>query len=229
MAEPTTTADTTVASAPTDPTAPAATTQPTTGSEAEINSGGEEALVPSHRVREETEARRKAEERATQLETELETERQKARTPAPNDDEPDPEVEKLLDSYAKRKGLVSQEVLAAEQSKIQVQRDVEDLTTNPPNPGIPYDNKAVMDYAKANSMPITSKAALRAAYREMNYDKIVEAQRQSAIDAYKKAGSSGAEQPGSAGAVAPEEPKLTGTTPKERAKERIRLARQKLL
>jgi hypothetical protein len=86
-----------------------------------------------------------------------------------------------------------------------------------------------MDYAKTNNMPITSKAALRAAYREMNYDKIVEAQRQSAIEGYKKAGSSGAELPGSSGATPPEEPELKGKTPKERVKERVRLARQKLL
>jgi hypothetical protein len=216
-------ADPGVTAPPAEPTAPAA---PPVGSEPVTNPG--EQTVPFTRFQEVNDRAKAEAERATQLEQELE----EARKPAPppvDDDNPDPDVEKLLDSYAKRKGLVSQAELAAEQNKLQVQRDIEDLSTNPPNPGIPYDNKAVMDYAKTNNMPITSKAALRAAYRELNYDKIVEAQRQSAIEGYKKAGNSGAELPGSSGAVAPEEPELKGKTPKERAKERIRIARQKLL
>lgn len=205
--------------------APAAPVEaPPSGSEPDNNSG-DPAMVPSDRLREETEKRRKAEEDNERLQQELEA----SKAPPPtNDDDPDPDVEKLLDSYAKRKGLVSQEELAAERSKIQVEQDINELTANPPNPGIPYDNKAVMDYAKSNNMPITSRTALRAAYRELNYDKIVEATKQSAIEGYRKAGSSGAELPGSSGAVAPTEPELTGKTPKERARERIRNARQKL-
>lgn len=210
---------------PAEPAAPAAPSEPASGSEPDINpSPAEPSMVPSDRLREETEKRRQAEERIAELEA--------AQTPTPQItddlDDIDPDSAEIVRKVAKKLGLVSREDLAVEQSKVQVQQDVNDLTANPPNPGIPYDNKAVMDYAKTNNLPITSKAALKAAYREMNYDKIVEAERQKAIEGYKTAGASGAEQPGSSGAVAPQEPQITGRNPKERAKERIRLARQKL-
>lgn len=218
-----------VTAPPAEPAAPAAPApEPTPSGGDPVTSPGSnpEQTVPFSRFQEVNDKAKAESERVAELERQLE---EKNTPPPVNDDEPDPEVERLLDSYAKRKGLVSQEELAAERSKIQVQQDISELTTTPPNPGIPYDNKAVMDYAKSNNMPITSKAALRAAYRELNYDKIVEAQRQSAIEGYKKAGSSGAEQPGSSGAVAPTEPELTGKTPKERVRERVRNARQKLV
>lgn len=207
-----------------EPAAPTAPQQPASGSEPDNNpSPAEPAMVPSNRLREETEKRRQAEDRIAELEAS-----QQSPTSQITDDELDPDVEELIRKGAKKLGLVSKEELEANQNLIQVQQDVADLTANPPNPGIPYDNKAVMEYAKSNNMPITSKTALRAAYREMNYDKIVEAERQRAIDGYKKAGSSGAEQPGSRGSVEPVEPELTSKTPKERTRERIRNARQKL-
>ncbi len=212
-----------VTAPPAEPAAPVAPSTPPVSED--VTTPGEQT-VPFSRFQEVNDKAKAAEELAQQREAELEELR---KPPPPNDDEPDPDVEKLLDSYAKRKGLVSQEELAAERANIQVQQDIDNLTANPPNPGIPYDNKAVMDFAKANNMPITSKAALRAAYRELNYDKIVEAQRQSAIEGYKKAGSSGAELPGSKGPQAPEEPKLEGKTPKDRIRERIRLSRQNQL
>lgn len=214
-------ADATPVATVVDPPAPSEPASP--GTEPDNNPEGkpDPAMVPSDRLREETEKRRRAEE-------ELEALRESQVQPVSQDDELDPEVEEMIRKGAKKLGLVSKEELAAEQSKVQVQQDIKDLEANPPNPGIPYDNRAVMDYAKSNNMPITSKVALRAAYRELNYDKIVEAQRQSAIEGYKKAGSSGAEQPGSAGAIPPTEQELTGKTPKERVRERVRNARQKL-
>lgn len=219
-----------VTAPPAEPAAPAAPATPApTGSEPVTNPGtpGEQS-VPFSRFQEVNDKAKVAEEDARQAREELEALRAQPSSSQGADDELDPEVEDLIRKGAKKLGLVSQAELDANNQQNQVRQDIADLTTNPPNPGIPYDNKAVMDYAKANNMPITSKAALRAAYREMNYDKIVEAQRQSAIESYKKAGSSGAEQPGSTGAVIPPEPELTGRTPKERAKERIRLARQKI-
>lgn len=211
---------------PAEPAAPVAD-QPTppTGSEPENNTG--EATVPSARLREETEKRRKAEEEREALQAELET--LKA-PPAPSSDELElePDTEKLLDSYAKKRGLVSETELAAERQRIQVQQDVRDLENTPPNPGIPFNDKDVAEYAKANNLPITSKQAWVSAYRQLNYDKIVEAERQKAIDGYKAAGSGGAESPGSGGAIAPDEPELTSKDPKSRTRERIRNARQKL-
>lgn len=225
--EPTT--DPGVTAPPADPAAPAAPATPApTGGDAVTSPGTPgEQTVPFSRFQEVNDKAKADSERVSQLERELE----EAKQPTPqitDTDELDPDVEELIRKGAKKLGLVSKEDLAAEQTKNQVQQDISDLTSNPPNPGIPYDNKAVMDYAKTNNMPITSKAALRAAYRELNYDKIVETQRQSAIEGYKKAGGSGAEMPGSSGAVLPPEPELKGRNPKERAKERIRLARQKL-
>lgn len=198
---------------------------PSNGSEPENNSG--EATVPSARLREETEKRRKAEEDNTRLQQELDAAKTPP-TPSGDEVELEPDTEKLLDSYAKKRGLVSQEELASERNKIQVQQDVKELTASPPNPGIPFNDKDVAEYAKTNNLPITSRQAWVAAYRQLNYDKIVEAERQKAIDGYKSAGSSGAETPGSGGAIAPEEPELTSKDPKSRTRERIRNARSKL-
>lgn len=207
---------------PAEPAAPAVAEPPV---REDVTNPGEQS-VPFSRFQEVNDKAKADAERVTELERQLE----EVKTPPPvDDDNPDPEVEKLLDSYAKRKGLVSQEELAAERNKITVQQDVNDLTATPPNPGIPYDNKAVVEFAKANNMPLTSKAALKAAYRELNYDKIVEAERQRAIDGFKKAGNSGAEQPGSGGPTPPVEPELKSKDPKSRTRERINLARQKLL
>lgn len=205
-------------------------TPPTTpsGSEPENNTGDDApATVPSDRLREETEKRRKVEEENERLQQELDASKQTTTTQ--DDVELEPDTEKLLDSYVKKHGFVSQKELEAERLNIQVQQDIKELTSTPPDTGIPFNYKDVMDFAKDNNLPITSRAALQAAYRELNHDKIVEAERQRAIDGYKKAGSSGAEQPGSSGATEPSEPeidpKISG---KERTRERIRLAKQKL-
>jgi ribosome-binding protein aMBF1 (putative translation factor) len=182
-------------------------------------------MVPSGRLREETERRRKAEDELEAFKKQNET------PPAPvvnEDDDLEPDVEELIRKGAKKLGLVSKDDLAAERSKQQVAEDVQSLTTAPPVQGIPYDHRAVMEYAQANNLPITSKSALTAAYKELNWNKIVEGERQRAIDGYKTAGNNGAETPGSQGAQPPEEPALTGKSTKERNRERIRNARQKL-
>lgn len=223
-------ATTPAAPPPADPAASAAPVQPTPpGTEPENNSGGQPAMVPSDRLRQETEARRQAEERTQELEAELEAARQ-PQTPPPDsddDDELDPATEKLLDGYAKKRGLVSQSELDARAMQQQVRQDITSLVANPPVPGIPYDDKLVMAHAKANDLPITSKNALVAAYRDLNWDKIVEAERQKAIDGFKTGGGSGAEKPGSSGGQPPAAPEITGKSPRDRVRERIRLARQK--
>lgn len=223
------------ATPPVVPAAPAASAEPQVpptppstppGIEPDTNPGGEPAMVPSDRLREETEKRRAAEDRVKELEAQTPSAPQ---LPANEDDDLDPEVEDLIRKGAKKLGLVSQEDLDARQTEAQVRQDVIALETTPPVVGIPYDHKAVLEYANTNNMPITSKAALQAAYKEMNWDKIVEAERQRAIDGYKSGDSSSAEQSGSGGPIPPAEPELTAKTPKERTRERIRNARQKLM
>lgn len=217
------------AAPPAEPQAPPTPPAPTPpGNEPDNNPGGQPgAMVPSDRLREETEKRRQAEEESARLQAELDS--RPAVTPTVNeDDDLDPEVEDLIRKGAKKLGLVSQTELDAIQTNAQVRQDVTALEATPPVPGIPYDHKAVMAYAEANNLPITSKAALQAAYKEMNWDKIVEAERNRAIDGYKAGNGGGAEKPGSGGATPPSEPDVTGRNPKERIKSRIGLARQKL-
>lgn len=217
------------APAATEPQAPAQPNDPT-GSEPVTNPGDKsEQTVPFARFQEVNDKAKEAEERATKLQEELDQRPQTPSiTPQNGEEELDPEVVDLVSKSAKKLGFVTQEELAQRETDIQVRQDVRELETTPPNVGIPYDHKEVLKYANDNNLPITSKAALRAAYRELNYDKIVEAERQKAIEGYKTAGSSGAEQPGSTGATPPSEPELTGKTAKERTRERIRNARQKL-
>ncbi len=212
----------------TEPAASAPPTEPT-GSEPVTNPGDKtEQTVPFSRFQEVNDKAKAAEEKASQLQEQLDQSQQTPSVTQNEDDDLDPEVQDMIRKGAKKLGLVSQEELAAERSKIQVEQDIQSLTASPPVPGIPYDNKAVMDYAKENNLPIISKNALVAAYRSLNWDKIVEVEHQRAIEGYKTAGSSGAEQPGSTGAVEPSEPELTGKSTKERTRERIRNARQKL-
>jgi hypothetical protein len=229
MAEEVVTPDEIVAPSATEPASPVETTQPAAnGSEPDTNSS-EPSTVPSARLREETEKRRKAEEENERLRTELETKNTPPQTPVVDETYPDSDTEKILDSYVKKHGFVSQEELAAQRMQVQAQQDVKDLTTNPPIPGIAYDNKEVRDYAAKNGLPITSKNALVAAYKELNWEKIVEAERLQAIDSYKAGGSGSAELPGPGGATLPPEPELKGKSTKERTRERVRNARQRQL
>lgn len=220
------TADTTTDSATVDPSVANTATvdnsqTTTTGSEADNNSS-EEAMVPSHRVREETEQRHKAEERARELEERIAA--MEARNTQSSDEEVElePDTERLLDAYVKKHGFVSQKELADERNRLQVQQDVRDLTDQYAKSGIPFEDRKVFDYAQQNNLPITSKAALDAAYKQMNWDKIVEAERQRAIDQFKTGNSSSAEKPGSSAPRTTEEP-----TPGD-LKSRIHAARLKL-
>jgi hypothetical protein len=214
----------------TPPAAPAAEPQnpptpPPTGSEPENNPGAPGAMVPSERLREETEKRRKAEEELEQLRNQPPPAQPQAQPD--EDDELDPDVQRMLDGYVKKRGLVSQEELDGERLRLQVQQDVKDLESNPPVPGIAYDHNSVIAYANENGPPITSKAALRAAYREMNWDKILEAERQRTIAGVNEGNRGGAEQPGGGGATPPSEPAVEGKNPHERNRSRIRSALQK--
>lgn len=214
--------------APAEPTAPLvpSSSQPN-GSEPEINPGGEPAMVPSDRLRQETEKRHEAEQRAKDAEEALANSTPPSASTPDLDEDVEPDVVDAVRKSAKKLGYITKEDLAAERAKDQVQRDVSDLTANPPVPGIPFDREAVTAYAEENGLPITSKNAWVAAYRSANWDKILEAERQRAIDSSRGNGSS-AEQPGPGGAVPPAEPEITGKSTKERTRERIHNARQKL-
>lgn len=198
------------------------------GNEPDINPGEPGAMVPSERLREETEKRRKAEEEVERLKAEQASPAQPQAQPSDDDDELDPDVERMLDGYAKKRGLVSKADIDAERLVDQVKQDVRDLEAQYSTTGIPYNHQEIVKYAQENNLPITSKAALRAAYRDMNWDKLVEAERQRTIASQHSASRSGAELPGGGGPKPPEEPELTGKSPKDRTRERIRLARQKI-
>lgn len=204
-----------------NPEPPAPSPQPTpNGSEPDSNSGGQQqpAMVPSDRLREETEARRKAEERLAQLEAERE-EAAKAKPQAGDDLEIDPDVQKILDTYAKRNGFVTQEELNRVRQdaevRVQVQQDVAELKGQYKD----YDHQKVVAFAKENNMPITSKTSLEAAYTLMNRDSLLEAERKRAVAEFQEGNKSGGEKPGPGGAKPPENPQ-----PKS-LRERIHLAR----
>ena len=213
-----------VTTPPVEPAASAAA-EPTlpSGSEPVINKEGEgEQTVPFTRFQEVNDKAKEAEEKAARLESELETERQaKVQTPQKEEDEVDPDVLELVKKSSAKLGLVSKEELDVREAKIQVQQDLNDLTSQYKDSGIPFDGKKVIDYARANGMPIGSKKSLDAVYKEMNYDSIIEAQRKAAIDAFQQGNKSGAEKPGSKGAQPPTEPKPANL------KERIAQAREK--
>lgn len=193
-----------------DPAAPAAPapSEPT-GSEPVINpSGTEEQTVPYTRFQEVNKAKADAEEKSARLESELEAERQaKAPVTSEEDDDIDPETLDLVNKSAKKLGFVSKEELDARDLKDQVQKDIDNLTSEYKDSSVPFDGKAVIKYANDNNMPLGSKQSLDAVYQYMNRDAIIEANRKAAIESFQKGSASSGEKPGSAGAKLPEEPK----------------------
>lgn len=210
-----------------EPQAPQGQPIPPSGREPVTNPGGtpEGQYVPFDRFQEVNNRAKIAEEEAQRFREENEQLRGQQTPPPQGDDEDlDPDVEDLIRRGAKKLGLVSSEELAERELRAQVQQDVKDLETQYANSGVPYEHQSVLKYAEDNNLPITSKAALRAAYRELNWDKIVEAERQSAITQFKENGSGRAERPGSSGNQPPKDP----TQPVHGTKNRIRAARQRL-
>lgn len=215
--EPTT--DPGVVAPPTEPTAPAA--EPTVREDVTNPGKTEEQSVPFTRFQEVNDKAKASDERATQLEQELEQLREQQARPQTPEEDVDPDVLDLVKKSAAKLGFVSKEDLDSREAKIQVTQDLNDLTSQYKDSGIAFDGKKVIDYAKANGMPLGSKKSLDAVYKEMNYDAIIEANRKAAVTAYQEGAKSGAEKPGSTGAKAPEEPKAGNL------KERIKAAREK--
>lgn len=209
----------------TDPAASAATVQPTTstGSEAVTNTGGTgEQQVPFTRFQEVNDKAKAEEERATNLQKELDDfKAQQAQTTSSSDEELDPDVLDLVKRSSAKLGLVSKEELDTREAQIQVRQDIVDLTSQYKDSGIAFDGKKVIDYAKANGMPLGSKQSLDAVYQYMNREAIVEGQRKAAVTAFQEAAKGGGEKAGSKGASAPEEQQPAGL------KDRIRQAREK--
>lgn len=212
----------------TPPVEPAAPAAPASGQTPPASEGvtppasSDEQHVPYQRFQEVNTRAKEAEDRAAALEAELQAARDSGRqTPPANEDDDflEPDVEDLIRRGAKKLGLVSRDELQAQEMQRQVAQDVRNLETEYANTGVPYDHQAIVDYAKENNLPITSKAALRAAYRDMNWDKIVETERQRSIDAYKSGNSGGAERPGNSAPPAENAPQPQGI------KARIRAAR----
>lgn len=198
---------------PAAPAAPANGGEPN-GSEPVTNSGSpSEQTVPFQRFQEVNDGKKAAEDRAAELEAELEAARATPQTPTGEEDEElDPDVEKLFDRYRKKHGLLSQEELNNRELQAQTRIDIADLKKEYANSSVPFDDKEVYQYARANNLPITSKAAWRAAYRDMHFDKLVGDERQRGITQFKESGASGAEKPGSTGQPpVTEEPKVQGT------------------
>lgn len=166
------------------------------GSEVDINSDdNKDKNVPYDRFHEVNEAKKQAEERAKLAEEELEKLKNEG---SDSDQEIDPDVEKVLEQYAKKKGFVSK-------TEVQLQNDVQELKTEYSKSGVPFDDKKVYDYAKINGLPLNSKSSWRAAYRDMNYDSILEAERKRAVTEYREGSKSTAEKPGPGGAKKPVE------------------------
>ena len=213
-----------VATPPVDPgagDAPAPTAP--NGSEPDTNAGKPEGqTVPLDRFQEVNGKAKAAEERAAKAEARAaELEATQSKAPQGDEDDIDPDVQKLLDNYVKKNGFVTKAELDAVKADAemhtQVQNDVADLKTVYKD----YDHQKVVEFAKENEMPITSKRALEAAYTLMNKDSILENARKSAVAEFQESGKSGGEKPGPGGAKAPADPKPTSL------KERIHLARQR--
>ncbi len=186
------------------------------GSEVDINpENGKDKNVPYDRFHEVNEAKKQAEERALKAEEELEALKTPKDDP-PSDDDIDPDTEKLLDSYVKKKGFVSE-------SELQVRSDVQDLKSEYAKNDIPFDDKAIYDYSKKNGLPVpASKEGWRAMYRAINHESILESERKKAIAEYRKGSDSTAEKPGPGGAKKPADEKLLTR------KERIHAAAQRV-
>lgn len=208
----------------TPPVEPAATAVPAptepTGNEPVTNTGKEEQSVPFTRFQEVNDKAKASEERAVKAEQEAEELRQ-SQVSQNGDDELDPDVLELVKKSSAKLGLVSKEELDAREAGIQVKQDINELTSQYKDSGIAFDGKKVIDYAKANGMPLGSKKSLDAVYKEMNYDAIIEAQRKAAVTSFQEGNKSGAEKSGSSGTKSPEEPKAGSL------KDRIKAAREK--
>ena len=178
-------------------TAPPVEPSTPTGSEAVTNTGDtkEQQAVPFERFQEVNNQAKETKAQLDEMNTRLE-ELTKAQTTT---EEPalDPEAERMLENWAKSKGLVSNEDLQLQRAQLQAQQDVKELQEQYKD----FDVTKVMEYADntmGGSNIIKSKQALEATYIKMNLPAILEAERNKAV-AESKSGGTYAETPGPGG------------------------------
>lgn len=209
---------------PIDVTAPSAdASQVTTVSEDVTNAGIQgEQTVPLTRFQEVNNGLKAEREARTALEERLAAIEQSTASSNSDEEEIDPDVQKILDAYAKKNGLVSKADLEAERSAIeartQAQQDVAELTRTLKG----YDHEKVLSYAKETGLSLNSKADLQAAFRNMNYETEIENARKAAIAEFQESGRQTGETTGSTA------PRSSGTEEVQGTKSRIAAARQRL-
>lgn len=176
------------------------------GSEPDNNAGGGngEQSVPYSRFHEVNEKAKKAEEEAAQLRQQLE-ERDTTPDPEEDEDEVDPNVENLIEKVLSRRGYVKKSDLDAREGARQYVEDVKELTDKYAKSSVPFVAEDVRNFAKDNNINITSKASLEAAYKTMNYDKLVEAAQNAAITEFKEGKNFQGEKPNGNGGKEPEQ------------------------
>lgn len=205
---------------PASPAAPAPV-QPT-GSEAVINAGeGEEQFVPFNRFQEVNNTLKEERNKREELQQQFE-QFQTRFTPKEADDQIDPEVKKVLDTYVKQNGFVSktelEQVQREAELRAQVQSDITDLSQN--LKGFEYSKVAA--YAKENGNSINSKADMKAVYYAMNRDAEIEEAKKAAIADFQASGRSTAESTGSSA------PAPSGNQQPQTLKQKIAAAAKKV-
>lgn len=197
--------------------------QVTTVSEDVTNSGTQgEQTVPLTRFQEVNNGLKAEREARTQLEERLASLEQSTASTQNDEDEIDPDVQKILDIYAKKQGFVSKAELEAERKatelKLQVQQDVADLSKELKG----YDHSKVLEYANEQGLSINSKADLKSAFTLMNYTNDIENARKAAVAEFQESGRITGETTGSSAPRTQESQEVQGT------RSRIAAARAKL-
>jgi hypothetical protein len=211
---------------PIDVTAPSAestATQTPIVSEDVTNTGSqEEQSVPLTRFQEVNNGLKAEREARTQLEERLAAIEQSTSSTQNDELEIDPDVQKILDTYAKKNGFVSkadlEAVERAAEVKLQVQQDIADLSKELKG----FDYNKVLEHAKSEGLSINSKADLKSAYITMNYTNDLENARKAAVAEFQESGRVTGETTGSTAQRAPEVQQAQGT------KSRITAARERL-
>jgi hypothetical protein len=197
-------------------------TDATNGSEAVTNSEVQtEQTVPYSRFQEVNDNLKEERTKREELSQQFESFQSKFTPKSEDNVEIDPETQKILDHYAKQNGFVSKAELEKVQNeaatKIQVQTDIQELKSQFKD----FDYSKVAGYAKENNMSLNSKADLRAVYRDMNTDSIIDNAKKQAIAEFQKSGRTTGETSSTSTQQASSQQAPT-------TKSRIQMAREKL-
>lgn len=181
-----------------------------------------EQSVPYSRFVEVNSAAKKAQEDAAEAKQRLE-EIQQALSPKSEPEVTlDPDVEKVLEGWAKSKGYVTQEELSQERVRLQLEEDVASLKSKYQD----FDPVKITEFAKENGIGLNSKAALEATYKYMNAEKVVDEAKKQAIEESRN--SEFAERPGAGGQPPAPKDDVEGGDSRSRIRSRIGNAMKKL-